>query len=237
MSSAGHLEPVWRQLKFDANWLSAVERVEAESALERFVAWQEARPGQQLLGTEVEFSCEVDLGDERVQLTGSADRVERDPDGRIRIVDFKTSKIGADRRRRGPARPARGLPARRPAGSVRRGRRAGARPGGAELVYLRLPDGAGQLIPKVFQQASLDDVPFPADAATDDRAGSTPERTAGPTWVHGRLAEAASDHPGRAARRAARAGLPLLPVPGQLPGPAGRAAGGRMSTEREVPQR
>ena len=61
-----HLEPVWRQLDFDANWLSAVERVEAESALERFVTWQQDRTGQQLLGTEVEFSCEVDLGDERI---------------------------------------------------------------------------------------------------------------------------------------------------------------------------
>ena len=39
-----HLDAVWRQLDFDANWLSAVERVEAESALERFVTWQEARP-------------------------------------------------------------------------------------------------------------------------------------------------------------------------------------------------
>ena len=74
------------------NWLSAVERVEAESALERFVTWQEARPHLELLGTEVPFSCEVDLGGERVRLTGSADRVEREPDGRIRIVDFKTSK-------------------------------------------------------------------------------------------------------------------------------------------------
>ena len=32
-----HLDTVWDQLDFDANWLSAVERVEAESALERFV--------------------------------------------------------------------------------------------------------------------------------------------------------------------------------------------------------
>ena len=89
---SSHLESVWNQLDFDAHWLSAVERVEAESALERFVTWQEARSHITLLGTEVEFSCDVDLGSDRVHLTGSADRVERDPDGRIRIVDFKTSK-------------------------------------------------------------------------------------------------------------------------------------------------
>jgi len=58
-----------------------------------------------------------------------------------------------------------------------------ARPGGAELVYLRLSDGpTGQ--PKVFQQASLDDVPFPLGAA----AVAGPVE---PTWVHQRLAEAA----------------------------------------------
>jgi RecB family exonuclease len=72
--------------------ISRIWRVEAESALERFVAWQEGRPHLTLLGTEVEFACDVDLGSDRVHLTGSADRVERDTDGRIRIVDFKTSK-------------------------------------------------------------------------------------------------------------------------------------------------
>ena len=53
-----HLDTVWDQLDFDANWLSAVERVEAEAALERFVTWQ-AGPDRSsvLLGTEVEFSA------------------------------------------------------------------------------------------------------------------------------------------------------------------------------------
>jgi superfamily I DNA/RNA helicase len=52
-----HLESVWDQLDFDAHWLSAVERVEAESALERFLTWQEARSDHTLIGTEVEFSA------------------------------------------------------------------------------------------------------------------------------------------------------------------------------------
>ena len=190
----GHLEPVWRQLKFDANWLSAVERVEAESALERFVAWQQDRPGQRLLGTEVAFRCEIDLGEDRVQLTGSADRVERDPDGRIRIVDFKTAKTMptaaevAQHDQLGVYQLA-----------VRQGAFAAvagedARPGGAELVYLRLTDGDGSR-PRVLHQASLDDVPFPGDAA---------DRTAEATWVHGRLAEAAAIV--RAERHEARIG-------------------------------
>jgi RecB family exonuclease len=178
-----HLESVWDRLDFDANWLSSVERIEAESALERFVTWQEARAHLELLGTEVPFSCEVDLGGERLRLTGSADRVEREPDGRIRIVDFKTSRA---------APTAADVALHDQLGvyqlAVQQGALAhvageGARPAGAELVYLRLSDGPGSY-PQVFQQASLDDVPFPV-APT----GPDPHRQ--PSWVHRRLAEAA----------------------------------------------
>jgi superfamily I DNA/RNA helicase/RecB family exonuclease len=183
---SSHLESVWNQLDFDAHWLSAVERVEAESALERFVTWQEARPHLTLLGTEVEFACDVDLGSDRVHLTGSADRVERDPEGRIRIVDFKTSKT---------APTAADVALHAQLGvyqlAVQQGAFAhvagdGARPAGAELVYLRLPDGdSGH--PKTFQQASLDDVPFPITVGgiAEDALGEQP------TWVHQRLAAAA----------------------------------------------
>jgi RecB family exonuclease len=183
---ANHLESVWDQLDFDAHWLSAVERVEAESALERFVTWQEARSHLTLLGTEVDFSCDVDLGSDRVHLTGSADRVERDPDGRIRIVDFKTSKT---------APTAADVALHDQLGvyqlAVQQGAFASvaggeARPGGAELVYLRLPDGdSGH--PKTFHQASLDDVAFPVRLTGSEKA----ERGDQPTWVHRRLADAA----------------------------------------------
>ncbi|HSU37769.1 MAG TPA: ATP-dependent DNA helicase, partial [Propionibacteriaceae bacterium] len=177
-----HLDSVWRQLDFDANWLSAVERVEAESALERFVTWQQARTEFELLGTEVSFSCIVDLGAESIQLTGSADRVERDPDGRIRIVDFKTSKT---------APTAADVALHDQLGvyqlAVQQGAFAavageGARPAGAELVYLRQSDGATNY-PKVFQQPSLDDVPHPMSFGPEDDA---------PNWVHRRLTEAAT---------------------------------------------
>ena len=91
------------------------------------------------------FSCIVDLGAESIQLTGSADRVERDPDGRIRIVDFKTSKT---------APTAADVALHDQLGvyqlAVQQGAFAavagqGARPAGAELVYLRQSDGATQL--------------------------------------------------------------------------------------------
>ena len=182
-----HLESVWSQLDFDAHWLSAVERVEAESALERFVTWQEARPHLTLLGTEVPFSCEINLGSDRVHLTGSADRVERESDGRIRIVDFKTSKT---------APTAADIALHDQLGvyqlAVQHGAFAavageGARPAGAELVYLRLPDGESGH-PKTFQQASLDDVPFPVEPPDGADPTQFPDQ---PTWVHRRLAEAA----------------------------------------------
>jgi hypothetical protein len=139
-----------------------------------------------LLGTEVEFSCEIDLGRDRVHLTGSADRVERDPDGRIRIVDFKTSKA---------APTAADIALHDQLGvyqlAVQQGAFAaiageGARPAGAELVYLRLSDGDSY--PKTFQQASLDDVPFPVKPIDNSEEPALAEQ---PTWVHRRLAEAA----------------------------------------------
>ncbi len=195
-----HLESVWDQLDFDAKWLSDVERVEAETAFERFVTWQQAQQDRTLLGTEVQFRCEVDLGVDRMALTGTADRVERDRDGRIRIVDFKTGK-----------RPPTGaeVAVQDQLGVYQLAVQQGAfadvtgddhRCGGAELVYLRLPDG-DTTMPRVFSQASLDDVPFPVGIPTgatevgasvregdDDREEG---HRAQPSWVHRRLAAAA----------------------------------------------
>ena len=178
---ADHLDSVWDQLDFDANWLSATERIEAESALERFAVWQSSRPDRELLGTEVPFTTMINIGSEKIKITGTADRVERDGLGRIRIVDFKTG--------RRPPRAA-DIAVQDQLGvyqlAVAEGALSdvtgpGAEPGGAELVYLRLPEGKGPL-PRVFEQASLADVPFPVES---EGANSYP------TWVHERLAQAA----------------------------------------------
>ncbi len=195
-----HLESVWTQLDFDANWLSAVERVEAESAMERFLTWQEQRTGWELLATEVGFSCEIEAGGHRIRLTGSADRVERGSDGRLRIVDFKTSKsppTAADVALHDQLGVYQ-LAAQQGAFDGIAGE--GARPGGAELVYLRLSDGP-TTYPRVFHQPSLDDVPFPvADGARE--GGDVADRPR--SWVHRRLAEAAELI--RAERHEARVG-------------------------------
>ena len=196
-----HLDSVWRHLAFDANWLSAVERVEAESALERFVTWQEARPGTELLGTEVGFSCRLELGGEQIALRGSADRVERDPDGRIRIVDFKTGKNPPAAAEVATNDQLGVYQLAVASGALAEVTGPDARPGGAELVYLRLGDSASGM-PKVFSQPSIDDVPFPFGWPLPD---SDPDAAAAPpTWVHARLAEAAALV--RAERHEARVG-------------------------------
>ncbi len=215
-SLADHLETVWDQLDFDAKWLSATERVEAESALERFAAWQQARTGQRLLGTEVEFSTEIDLGPDRVRLTGVADRVERDPDGRIRIIDFKTGRSQ-------PAAVDVALQDQLGAYqlAVAQGAFAAvagpdARPAGAELVYLRLPDGSE--LPKVFQQASLDDVPFPV---ADPEPDGDQELADQPSWVHRRLLRAARTIRSETFHATVNASCRYCPFAGSCPAQAG----------------
>jgi superfamily I DNA/RNA helicase/RecB family exonuclease len=215
-SLADHLETVWDQLDFDAKWLSATERVEAESALERFAAWQQYRPNQKLLGTEVEFSTEIDLGPDRVRLTGVADRVERDPDGRIRIIDFKTGRSQ-------PAAVDVALQDQLGAyqlavaqGAFAHVAGPDARPAGAELVYLRLADGSE--LPKVFQQASLDDVPFPV---ADPEPDADPELAEQPTWVHRRLLRAARTIRSETFHATVNASCRYCPFTGSCPAQAG----------------
>ncbi len=117
------LEAVWDQLDFDAAWLSDVERVEAETAFERFLTWQEAPARSDPAGHRGQLQHFGRAGPR-------ADRVDRnrrpgrtrprgpDPDRRL-----QDRAAGADRGRgRGPG-SARRLPAGRPAGRVRRGDR------------------------------------------------------------------------------------------------------------------
>lgn len=206
---AEHLDQVWDQLEFDAAWLSSVERAEAEAALERYAAWHEARSHRELLGVEVRFETQVDVrlpdgGTDRIHLTGIADRVERDPDGRIHIIDFKTGRraptkaqvAGLDQLGVYQLAVQQGAFAE-VAGEERR-------VGGAELVYLRLNEGKTPY-PKVFSQASLDEVPYldgddpgghdgtlDHDHAVDhDAATGDPATPSYPTWVHEHLARAA----------------------------------------------
>ncbi|GAA0627598.1 ATP-dependent DNA helicase [Sporichthya brevicatena] len=86
------LDTVWSELTFDAPWQSSVQREAAREALRAFLAWHSGRPDRELVGAEVPFDIHIDAGGETVHLRGSLDRIERDADGRTRVVDFKTSK-------------------------------------------------------------------------------------------------------------------------------------------------
>ena len=172
-----HLDQVWDQIPFDATWLSASERVEAEAALERFCAWHETFSAREVLGVEVQFNQPVQVGGEEILLTGTVDRLELDTEGRLRIVDFKTGRHvpTAAQARESDQLGLYQLAASEGAfdrltGGVRE-------IAGAELVFVRAQDGQSPW-PKILSQPSIHDQPDP----DGDH----------PTWVHAHLAEAMS---------------------------------------------
>lgn len=174
-----HLDDVWDQIQFEAQWLSASERVAAQDALERFVRWRDLQP-RRLLGVEVEFDVEVDVPGDRVRLKGTVDRLEAGEHG-LHVVDLKT----------GRSLPAlKEMPTFDQLGFYQLAVTAGAftelspdtRAGGAEAVYLRTNDGQ-ETYPTVRSQDSLTQQPAPPGVELSPEA---------PTWVHDRLARAAA---------------------------------------------
>ncbi len=179
------LEAVWPDLPFDAQWLQLAEREEAEAALERFAAWQQAMASRTVLGVEVDFRVPVEVGGETVELHGSVDRLELDEQGRLFIVDFKTGRSVPSQKE---------VDRMDQLGIYQLAAQEGAfehlapgerRVGGAELVYLRKQDGKTPF-PKVVGQSSLDELPHGERGAPAPEPGPD-----GPTWVHEDLATAA----------------------------------------------
>jgi len=82
------LDEVWSQLPYDARWQAARDRIEAEAALTRFLAWHEQDP-RRCVAAEQGF--DVPIGDDIV-IHGRADRIELDDEGRMVVVDLKTGK-------------------------------------------------------------------------------------------------------------------------------------------------
>lgn len=90
------LEKVWEKLPFDAQWHSDNELNRHRTMLATFAEWR-AQSRSQLteVGTEVDVAGEVchDSGEgPRVQVRGRLDRLERDSEGRLVVVDIKTGK-------------------------------------------------------------------------------------------------------------------------------------------------
>ncbi|XBB68185.1 ATP-dependent DNA helicase [Nocardioides sp. WV_118_6] len=86
-----YVDEVWDRLDFRTPWSKQREHDRVRAALERFVDWHEANP-RALVGREERFSTVVEVDGEQVQVTGYADRVELDADGRVVVVDLKTGR-------------------------------------------------------------------------------------------------------------------------------------------------
>lgn len=87
-----HVDAVWDRLAFRTPWSKDREHDRIRAAVQRFLTWHTANR-RTLLATEAEFHTTVTLDDgEQVAVTGFADRLELDADGRVVVVDFKTNR-------------------------------------------------------------------------------------------------------------------------------------------------
>ncbi len=148
------VDDIWDQLDFAAVWQSQAERQAATQALQRLITWHEADRGRSPAGAEVQFSAAITVADRPVLLTGRMDRVEIDADGRVVVIDLKTS-----RKAPGPTDVAHHMQL----GLYQQAVLAGAVdadttvPGGAELVMVRLDDKSGGPVVKVQPPLVVDD--------------------------------------------------------------------------------
>lgn len=171
------LDEVWDHIPFEAEWLSATERTEIDQAIDRFARYHETLPGE-LLAVERPFKVSLEVAGQAVELAGSVDRLERTPDGALRVVDLKTGRSVlkepdvADHAQLGVYQLAASLGA---FDEVTGGERRVAAPG---LMFVR----DGEALPTVVSQPSIDDRP-----SLDGE-----ELEVGPTWVHDRIADGVS---------------------------------------------
>ncbi len=93
---AAELESVWASVPFESPWYAANELDRHRAMLAAFMAWRSAtRHELTEVGTEVAIEGELVApggGLPGVKVRGRADRLERDPEGRLVIVDVKTGK-------------------------------------------------------------------------------------------------------------------------------------------------
>jgi RecB family exonuclease len=83
------LDQRWAELDFGAAWFAANERGRAREILQRLVEWLRASRSELTL-VDVERDFDVVSGD--VHLVGRVDRLERDRQDRLVVIDLKTGK-------------------------------------------------------------------------------------------------------------------------------------------------
>ena len=138
-----YVDEVWDRLDFRTPWSKQREHDRVRVALERFVDWHERNP-RRVLDLEAGFSTVIDIGaGEQVRLTGYADRLEVDDDGRIVVVDLKTGKSKPSERSMGTHVQLALYQYAVDHGALEPDESGRDRiAGGAELVQLGLPDGS-----------------------------------------------------------------------------------------------
>lgn len=82
------LEERWPELGLGHGWADRRDRDRARDMLRRYVGYVDSSRAAGYELAAVEIDLDVPVGSARI--TGRADRVERDPEGRLRIVDLKT---------------------------------------------------------------------------------------------------------------------------------------------------
>ncbi|GAB3785130.1 ATP-dependent helicase [Nocardioides ungokensis] len=167
-----HVDEVWDRLDFRTPWSKAREHERVRAALTRFLHWHHANR-RTVIGTETPFETVVELPDgEQVKVTGYADRLEVDADGRAVVVDLKTG-------RRAPSTKSVESHVQLGLyqfavdhGAVDRLTDGPAEAGGAELVQLGIIDGGPDAV--VQRQSAQDE-----DGPQREELRSQLERTAG----------------------------------------------------------
>jgi superfamily I DNA/RNA helicase/RecB family exonuclease len=150
------VDSVWHRLDFESAWQSARERDNAHEAVRKFAVWH-AQNTRQFVAAELHFEVDFTVSGELVRLRGSMDRVELDADGRVHVVDFKTSKSAVSGRE---------LAEHIQLAAYQRAVAHGAVEGhsvvgGSELVQLRVPAGARlPKLPKVQPLSPLEEPSF-----------------------------------------------------------------------------
>jgi superfamily I DNA/RNA helicase/RecB family exonuclease len=120
------------RLPFEAPWHAEQQRRRVSGAVERFARWLAANR-RELVGAERSFRVKLEIGPPGVEvvMSGQVDRLERDAEGRLYVVDLKTGK-NAPSKGEVQAHPQLGAYQL----AVAEGAfEEGADPGGAELVY------------------------------------------------------------------------------------------------------
>ncbi len=167
------LDRVWGHLPFGAQWYSANELARHRAMIQAFVQWRaQSRSELTEVGVEVDIDGALEDGSgqaRKIRLRGRADRLERDPAGRLVIVDIKTGKtpVSKDDAQQHAQLAMYQL-------AVAEGLvRAGDEPGGARLVYVGKSGAAGVAERKQdpLTPAARDEPPGQQPSAVGDRCG------------------------------------------------------------------